>query len=92
VLKALGLPVNGHHNIVHLLSGVTLIYLAYSDTDVTLGAQAFGIVYTLVGLLGLIGGGTVLGLFPVTPLYNLIHLIIGVGGLYAGFGREAAKA
>jgi hypothetical protein len=81
------------HNWVHLISGVVLAYLGFTGTAVKIGAQVFGIVYTLVGVLGFFGGGTVLNLFPVSTLYNLIHLVVGLLGLYVGFGKaEMAKA
>jgi hypothetical protein len=80
------------HNWIHLISGAVLAYLGFTGTAVKMGAQVFGVVYTLVALLGFIGGGMVLGLFPVSFLYNIIHLVIGVLGLYVGFGKEAAKA
>ncbi len=47
-------------------------------------ALIFGIVYTLVGILGFVpsltAGGTLLG-FPINTLDNIVHLIIGVAGL-----------
>ena len=81
------------HNLVHLISGAILAYLGFTGTAVKTGAQVFGVIYTLVGLVGFFGGGTmpVLG-FPVSTLYNMIHLVVGLLGLYAGFGKEAAKA
>ena len=52
-------------------------------------ARVFGIVFLLVGLLGLVttpfslSGGLLLGLFPVNALHNLVHLAFGVWGLLA---------
>ncbi|MDR7522639.1 MAG: DUF4383 domain-containing protein [Armatimonadota bacterium] len=87
------LQFNTTHNLIHLISGVILAYLGFTGTSVKVGAQAFGIIYTLVALVGFLGGGSVLGLFPVNVLYNLIHLVIGLLGLWVGFGKpEAAKA
>jgi hypothetical protein len=91
-MAALSLPVTTLHNLIHLVSGAILLYLGYTGTAVKMGAQIFGIIYTLVGLLGFIGGGTVLGLIPVTMLYNLVHLVIGLLGLYVGFSKQAATA
>ena len=55
-----------------------------------LTAGVFGAVYTLVGILGffvtgLAGSGTLI-VFPVSPLHNVVHLAIGLGGLAAYFG------
>ncbi len=88
----LGVEVRGLHTWIHLISGVILAYLGFTGTSVKTGAQVFGVVYTLVAVLGFIQGTTVLGLFPVNLLYNLIHLVVGVAGLYAGFAKEMAKA
>ena len=35
--------------------------------------------------------GTVLGLFPVTFLHNVIHLVIGLLGLHMGFRQTRAQ-
>jgi len=89
----LGVDVRGLHSWIHLISGAILAYLGFTGTAVKSGAQVFGIVYTLVALVGFFGQGSVLGLFPVNALYNLIHLVIGVLGLWVGFGKsEMAKA
>ena len=85
----LGVAVRGLHTWIHLASGVILAYLGYRSTGVRGGAQTFGIIYTLVAILGFFGGGTIpiLG-FPVNLAYNLVHLVLGVAGLYTGFGQE----
>lgn len=69
-----------------------------------------GIVYALVGLMGLLGigkmeymgdplafstgAGTLLGLFPVNLLHDLVHLAIGVWGVasYRSYGGAKAFA
>ncbi len=56
-------------------------------------ALAFGAVYTLVGIIGLVVAPTMatatLIIFPVNVLHNLVHLLVGVIGLAAYFtGRE----
>ena len=46
-------------------------------------SRVFGVVFLLVGLLGLVStpfsmsGGLLLGLFPVNVLHNLVHLAFG---------------
>jgi hypothetical protein len=59
------------------------------------GALIFGVVFLLVGLLGLFvpngmgmdadleTSGRLLGLFPVNLLHNIVHLAFGVWGLLA---------
>jgi hypothetical protein len=89
----LGVNVSGLHTWIHLVSGVALTYLGFTGTAVKTGAQAFGVIYTLVAVLGFIGGGSVLGLIQVNTLYNLIHLVVGLIGLWVGFGsKEMATA
>ena len=54
-------------------------------------AQIFGLVFLLVAILGFIPAtnegllNNLLG-YPVNLLYNVVHLVIGVLGLMAGFG------
>jgi len=86
-------PIGGSAIWIHLISGVILAYLGFTGTSVKMGAQVFGVIYTLVGVLGLIGGSTIpiLGA-PTNFVYNLVHLVLGVLGLWAGFGKETVKA
>jgi len=77
------------HNLVHLVSGVILVYFGLTGTAVKTGAQVFGVIYTLVAILGFVGSGSVAILnIPVSTLYNLIHFVVGVLGLYVGFGSS----
>jgi Domain of unknown function (DUF4383) len=61
-------------------------------------AQIFGVVFLLVGVLGLattplsMSGGLLLGIFPVNALHNIIHLAFGVWGLLAARSAEGASA
>jgi hypothetical protein len=65
-------------------------------------AMVFGIVFLLVGILGLVSAGgmsmdadpapaMVLGLFPVNLLHNIVHLLFGVWGLVAARSFAGAK-
>ena len=64
-------------------------------------ALAFGIIYTIVGVLGFLpfAGGTfgmtpapLLGLFYINLLHNVVHLVIGGSGLLmAGTEESAAR-
>ena len=62
-------------------------------------AMVFGVIYTLVGLLGFIpalGGsytmqpGSLLQIANVNVLHNIVHLVIGVAGLTMGRTDEGA--
>lgn len=52
-------------------------------------ALVFGIVFLLVGLLGFVPaltpGGSLLGIFMVNGLHNIVHLLFGVLGIAAAF-------
>ena len=47
-------------------------------------ALILGIVALLVGILGLIQGNLILGIFGVNTLQTIVHLLVGVMGIYAG--------
>ena len=65
---------------------------------------AFGIgaAYVLVGVLGFfvtgfddfagVTGKKLLGVFEINPLHNVVHLLIGFGGLALWKTRETARA
>lgn len=62
-------------------------------------ALVFGIIYTLVGIIGFVPavGGTfgmaptpLLNIFSINLLHNLVHLIIGIGALASSGSNEKA--
>ena len=64
-------------------------------------AMGFGIVFLVLGIVGLVSAGgmdmgadpapaIVLGMFPVNMLHNIVHLLFGVWGLVAS--RSFAKS
>jgi hypothetical protein len=97
VLNPARVTVDRFQSTIHLISGAILLSLAYADAGqangvaVKIGAQVAGVVYTLIGLFGLTGDGTVVGMFPVTVPDNVIHLTVGVLGLYMGFRKTQAE-
>lgn len=57
-------------------------------------AKVFGYILLLVGILGFIPGvttsdGLLLGLFQVNALHNVIHIVTGLIGVYAGMQADA---
>lgn len=63
-------------------------------------ALTFGIIFTLVGILGFIPGFTtpgpdgnalLLGLFEVNATHNIVHLLSGLAGLAAAANARYAK-
>lgn len=71
-------------------------------------ALTVGIIFLLVGVMGLIPGfvkepavpadsaylsftsgyGDLLGLFPINTLHNLVHLLVGVLGIFASIALD----
>jgi hypothetical protein len=97
--KLLGLfLVDGVHNMVHILSGLAAIVASQKWDWSKTFFKVMGVVYGLVTVLGFLAGdgGSVLGLFHVNTMDNLLHLVLSAAFLYLGFGkganRGAAKA
>lgn len=67
-------------------------------------AAVIGVVYVLIGVLGFIPGmapggapagmesasGSLLGIFPINAVHNVVHLVIGAALLYGATSRDAA--
>jgi hypothetical protein len=79
----------------------------YAETAIQKTALAFGIVFALVGIAGFIPGLTtnvdtmqfaghesealLLGIFQVSILHNIVHLLFGVAGLAAAATARASR-
>jgi hypothetical protein len=93
----LGLHLTSIHNVIHVLSGLALLYVGFAASlEAARGMSlVFGSVYFLLGLLGFVAPGvvsTVLGhalaldaksLLPD----NLLHLVLGGAFLFAGLAQ-----
>ncbi len=80
----LGFDINGWHNIVHLLSGVVLLGAAAKWRTAKAVALAFGVVYGLVAIIGLLSDEDILGLIPINTADNLLHIALAALGIIAG--------
>ena len=86
----LGFAVNTLHSLVHILSGLLGLFAgltgdgAYAKTY----NVAFGVVYLLVAVLGLLGVGFVVNLLNLNAWDNYLHLLIAVACLGIGFGAS----
>lgn len=98
-----GITSNGHllgifhvdamHNIVHLLSGIIALVVAFkSDAAAKMYFRIFGVIYLLVAILGFINGSSVLGLIGVNMADNLLHLVIAAVALWIGFGMKSGSS
>jgi hypothetical protein len=85
------LDVNGWHNLVHLATGLLGLAVARSYFGSRRYAIGFGVIYSLVAIWGLaIGGGeAILGIVPINSEDNVLHALIALAGLVAGFGTSA---
>jgi uncharacterized membrane protein HdeD (DUF308 family) len=70
--------INGWHNVVHLLSGLVLVAAARRRDLARNVALAFGIVYGLVAIIGLIDGDDVFGFIPINAADNVLHIGLSV--------------
>lgn len=82
------------HNLVHVLSGLIAIAAAFGGFSVAYN-RIFGVIYTLIGLLGLIpalyfptygtDSGLFLGLMHLSIADHVLHLVIGLSAMAVGF-------
>jgi hypothetical protein len=76
--------VNGWHNVVHVLSGAFLLAMSGRHRTARTAALAFGGIYAVVTVIGLIDGHDVLGVLPVNPADNVLHILLTVTALAVG--------
>ena len=78
------------HNSVHITSGVLFLLFGLSTTKrASVFLKVFGLVYLLLGVLGLVNIGTsvmttLLGFLHVNGADNLLHITLGVVIFLAG--------
>lgn len=77
----LGFEVNAWHNVVHLVSGLVLLAAFRRRGPAKTVALAFGVVYGVVALIGLIDGSDVLGIIPVNGADNVLHIALSALGI-----------
>ena len=91
----MGLEFTTTHNAVHLITGLIGLVAGLSGggKGSRAFAQVFGVIYTLVAILGFasVPASLVTALHLNTP-YNVIHLVVGLLGLLAGFTGEKQTA
>ena len=93
-VKFIIFEVNGWHNVVHIASGLFLLALMRRHDTARLAALSFGAVYGVVTIIGLVDGTDVLGLFPVNPADNVLHIVLTVAAFAAGLAprRDRTRA
>lgn len=90
----MGLHFNTVHNSIHLLSGIIGLGAGFASVKASrMFAQIFGVVYTLVAILGFAHVGFITDMLMLNTSYNVIHIAVGLLGLLAGFtGAKEATA
>ena len=74
------------HNVIHLLTGLLAVGAAWGAAQyVRTYFQVFGVVYALVAVVGFVQGTTVLGIIGVNMADNVLHLVLALVFLWAGF-------
>ncbi|MES2431279.1 MAG: DUF4383 domain-containing protein [Bacteroidota bacterium] len=77
------------HNSVHIISGILFLYFAFATRHASTFCKVFGVVYFLLGVLGLFnlgtdGMGTLLGFLHVNGADNFLHIALGIVIFLAG--------
>jgi hypothetical protein len=85
------LSVNGWHNLVHIATGLAGLAVWRSYGGARAYALALGVVYTVVAIWGFVigSGESILGFLPVNSEDNVLHLLIALAGVFAGFATPA---
>jgi hypothetical protein len=86
------LDVNGWHNVVHILTGVLgLLAFGAGAYAARSYALALGVVYLAVAAWGFIigDGDSILSIIPVNTEDNILHLLLGLGGVGAALATPA---
>jgi hypothetical protein len=90
------LDVNGWHNLVHIVTGALgLLAFAAGAYAARQYALVLGAVYIVVAIWGFIvgDGDSILSIIPVNTEDNVLHLLLGLGGIAAGLlPAPAARA
>jgi hypothetical protein len=84
------------HDLVHLVSGLVLLAVAFmASAKSGTWLKILGAVYLLIAVLGFVmtpDGGELLGLVQVNMTDHLLHVVLGVVLLVAGFVGKGTSA
>ncbi|MGE5541150.1 MAG: DUF4383 domain-containing protein [Bacillota bacterium] len=83
------------HDLVHLVTGIILLAVAFMASGKSgLWLKILGVVYLVLAVVGFVlapNGGILFGL-NVNPADHLLHIVLGVVFLVAGFVGKGSKA
>jgi purine-cytosine permease-like protein len=83
--------VNGWHNVVHLLSGLFLLAVARRADSAKTGVMAFGVIYAVVTVIGLIDGNDILGLLAIDGADNVLHIALTLTAIIAALASDSRR-
>lgn len=81
------------HSIIHIASGLLFLIVAFAaPSSAGIVLKLFGVVYLLIGILGVVnigtsGMGKILGFLHVNGADNILHIALGLVIFLAGFLR-----
>lgn len=79
------------HNIFHVATGVLGLYSGIRGKKLPRAfSRVFGITYTAVAILGFAHLGQLAAL-QLNTIYNVVHLVVGLLGLVAGFASGKSE-
>ncbi len=83
---------NVPHDLVHLLSGIVFLIVAFSTPRYSSPVlMIFGVVYGLVTVLGLAIEGDVLGLL-INDADNYLHIVLALATFFGGYLTRGEKS
>jgi len=92
-----GMHLSGLHNAIHIVSGLLALYFGLKGTPsaARLFSLVFGSIYGLLGMVGLLAGGTH-GMWVVIPNHlalgmadHIVHIVLGVVLVFVGVLQTA---
>lgn len=81
--------VDTFHNLIHLLTGIIAIGVAIKgEVAAQSFAKIFGILYLLLGVIGLFWPNDLfLGLIEINLADDILHIVLGVSLLFIGYKK-----
>lgn len=84
----LGVATTGLQTWLFIIAGVVGLYTGLAGGGIKGFAKIFGVIFTLGGILGFVASGVMDALtLSSTVTANIVHLVAGLWGLWAGFGN-----
>ena len=85
-------PMNAVHAALHLCTGLIMLLVAlFAPLQSSLATRIFGILYAVLAIGGFVmGSGLLFGVIDVNLFDNILHVIIALMLLWAGFAVKTS--